>query len=90
MTIPSRSSRVAGRRAVRVLLADEPSQLLVKIAEPIGVAVVGGLIFSTTFTLLVIPAVHVFVVKLGETIGLNTVPPLIELEQPPGAETVVA
>ena len=50
----------------------------------------GGLIFSTTFTLLVIPAVRVFVVKLGERIGLNTVPPLIEFEQPPGAETVVA
>ena len=46
--------------------------------RPIGIAVVGGLLFSTVFTLLVIPAVHVFVVRLGEALGLNTIPPLIE------------
>ncbi len=46
--------------------------------RPIGIAVVGGLLFSTFFTLLVIPAVHVFIVRLGEKLGLNTIPPLIE------------
>ncbi len=48
--------------------------------RPIGAAVVGGLVFSTVFTLVVIPAIHVFVVRFGERIGLNTIPPLIELD----------
>jgi multidrug efflux pump len=49
----------------------------------IGAAVVGGLIFSTVFTLLVIPAVHTFIVAFGERLGLNTIPPLIELDVEP-------
>ena len=48
--------------------------------RPIGAAVVGGLLFSTVFTLLVVPAVHVFVIRFGELIGLRTIPPLLELE----------
>jgi multidrug efflux pump len=48
--------------------------------RPIGAAVVGGLIFSSLFTLLVIPAVHAFIVRLGDRLGLNTIPPLIELD----------
>ncbi len=47
--------------------------------RPIGSALVGGLTFSTVFTLLVIPAVYVLVVQLAERIGLNTIPPLVEL-----------
>ncbi len=34
--------------------------------QPIGAAVVGGLLFSTLFTLLVIPVVHVLVVRASE------------------------
>jgi len=54
----------------------------------IGAAVVGGLVFSTAFTLLVIPAVHVFVVRVGERLGLNTIPPLIELDVEPETRTL--
>lgn len=48
--------------------------------RPIGVAVMGGLLFSTVFTLLMIPTVHYAVVRLAERLGLNTIPPLVELE----------
>jgi multidrug efflux pump len=37
--------------------------------QAIGVAVVGGLLFSTVFTLVVIPVVHFGVVRLGERFG---------------------
>ena len=46
----------------------------------IGAAVVGGLLFSTVFTLLVVPAIYVFVVRIGDRLGLSTVPPLVELD----------
>ena len=42
--------------------------------QPIGTAVLGGLLFSTVFTLLIIPAIHIFVVQFGERIGLNMIP----------------
>ncbi|MGH7859603.1 MAG: efflux RND transporter permease subunit, partial [Candidatus Binatia bacterium] len=45
----------------------------------IGAAVVGGLFFSTAFTLVVIPVVHFALVRLAERAGINTVPPLVEL-----------
>jgi len=48
--------------------------------RPIGAAVVGGLLFSTVFTLLMIPAIHYLVVRLAQKLHINTVPPLIELE----------
>jgi Cu/Ag efflux pump CusA len=48
--------------------------------RPIGIAIVGGLLFSTVFTLLVIPVVHYALTRLAERIGLNTIPPLVELE----------
>ncbi len=43
--------------------------------RPIGAAVVGGLAFSTAFTLLVIPVIYLFVTYLGERLGINMVPP---------------
>ena len=49
--------------------------------RPIGTAVLGGLIFSTVFTLLIIPAIHVFVVRIGERLGLNMVPPLVDIDR---------
>ncbi|MCA9770967.1 MAG: efflux RND transporter permease subunit [Myxococcales bacterium] len=47
--------------------------------HPIGAVVVGGLLFSTAFTLLVIPVVYLGVVWIAEGLGFSTIPPLIEL-----------
>ena len=47
--------------------------------RPIGAAVVGGLVFSTAFTLLVIPVVYLFVTYVGERLGINMVPPRVKL-----------
>jgi multidrug efflux pump len=48
--------------------------------QAIGVAVVGGLFFSTLFTLVVIPVVHYALIRGAERMGWNTIPPLVELE----------
>jgi multidrug efflux pump subunit AcrB len=48
--------------------------------QAIGVAVVGGLLFSTLFTLVVIPVVHYALIRGAERMGWNTIPPLVELE----------
>ena len=48
--------------------------------QAIGVVVVGGLLFSTLFTLVVIPAVHYALIRVAERMGWNTIPPLVELE----------
>ncbi len=47
--------------------------------RPIGAAVVGGLTFSTAFTLLVIPVVYLFVTYLAERFGFNMIPPEVPL-----------
>ena len=47
--------------------------------RPIGAAVVGGLTFSTAFTLLVIPVVYLFVTYLAERFGFNMIPPEVSL-----------
>jgi multidrug efflux pump len=46
----------------------------------IGAAVVGGLLFSTFFTLVVIPVLHGVVIQVAEWAGFSTIPPKIELE----------
>jgi hypothetical protein len=46
----------------------------------IGTAIVGGLTFSTVFTLLVVPVVYIVVVRVAERMGLNTIPPAVELD----------
>ena len=48
--------------------------------RPIGAAVVGGLVFSTVFTLLMIPTVHYVIVRIADRLGFNSIPPLVELE----------
>jgi len=48
--------------------------------QAIGIAVVGGLLFSTVFTLVMIPVLHLGVIRLAERIGWNTIPPAVELE----------
>jgi multidrug efflux pump len=49
--------------------------------QPIGAAVVGGLTFSTMFTLLVVPVVYLLVIGVAERFGFNTVPPAIALAE---------
>ncbi len=53
--------------------------------RPIGAAVVGGLTFSTAFTLLVIPVIYILVTHLGEKLRVGMVPPAAPLE--PNAKT---
>jgi multidrug efflux pump len=48
--------------------------------QAIGIAVVGGLAFSTVFTLVMIPVLHLGLIRLAERIGWNTIPPAVELE----------
>lgn len=49
--------------------------------QPIGAAVVGGLTFSTAFTLLVVPVVYLLVVDLAERMGFHMIPPAIALAE---------
>jgi multidrug efflux pump len=49
--------------------------------QPIGAAVVGGLTFSTVFTLLVVPVVYLLVVGLAERMGFSMIPPAIALAE---------
>ncbi len=48
--------------------------------QTLGMVVVGGLLFSTVFTLLVTPVVHYAVIRAAERIGLHTIPPLVKLD----------
>jgi multidrug efflux pump len=88
--------RAAGRIRFRPILMTSTTSILgaVPLAaalgagaesrRPIGAAIVGGLLFSTVFTLVVIPVVYYVVTRLAERLGLKTVPPLVALEE--GAE----
>ncbi|MGH8008498.1 MAG: efflux RND transporter permease subunit, partial [Candidatus Binatia bacterium] len=49
--------------------------------QPIGAAVVGGLAFSTVFTLVVVPVIYLLVVNLAERLGFSTIPPAIALAE---------
>jgi len=51
--------------------------------QAIGVAVIGGLLFSTVFTLVMIPVVHYVVIRAAERFGWGAPPPLVELEANP-------
>ncbi len=46
----------------------------------IGTAVIGGLLFSTVFTLVLIPVFHFGVINFAERLGLRTIPPRVEFE----------
>ncbi len=48
--------------------------------QAIGVAVVGGLLFSTVFTLVMIPVVHFVVIRVAERLGWGAPPPLVVIE----------
>jgi multidrug efflux pump len=56
----------------------------------IGTAVIGGLLFSTVFTLVMIPVFHYGVVTLAERLGLRTVPPKLELDADAGSPAASA
>jgi len=43
--------------------------------QPLGWAVVGGLVFSTLFTLLVTPVFYILITRLAERLGIKTIPP---------------
>jgi multidrug efflux pump len=47
--------------------------------QAIGIAVVGGLLFSTVFTLVMIPVVHLVVIRGAQRFGWGAPPPLVEL-----------
>ncbi len=84
--------RAAGRIRFRPILMTSATSILgaVPLAaafgagaesrRPIGAAIVGGLLFSTLFTLVVIPVVYYAVTRIAERIGLKTIPPLVGLE----------
>jgi multidrug efflux pump subunit AcrB len=56
----------------------------------IGTAVVGGLLFSTVFTLVMIPVFHYGVITIAERAGLRTIPPRVEFELGTGAPAASA
>ena len=60
--------------------------------QPIGTVVVGGLLFSTVFNLLVTPVVHYVVTRVAERPGFSTIPPAVKLdiELPAHAEVPLA
>ncbi len=84
--------RLAGRTRFRPILMTSITSILgalplmfatgagAESRQPIGAAVMGGLLFSTVFTLLIVPAVYVWVVRLGQKLGVNTIPPEVVLE----------
>jgi multidrug efflux pump len=43
--------------------------------QPLGWAVVGGLLFSTIFTLLVTPVFYILITRIAERFGFKTIPP---------------
>ncbi|MGI9592602.1 MAG: efflux RND transporter permease subunit [Myxococcota bacterium] len=83
--------RAAGRTRFRPILMTSVTSILgamplvlatsagAESRQAIGIAVVGGLLFSTIFTLVVIPVVHYGLVRGAERLGWNTIPPEVEL-----------
>jgi multidrug efflux pump len=51
--------------------------------QAIGIAVIGGLFFSTVFTLVVIPVVHYVVIHAAARFGWGAPPPVVALEDAP-------
>jgi multidrug efflux pump len=84
--------RAAGRTRFRPILMTSLTSILgimplalasgagAESRQAIGIAVVGGLVFSTLFTLVLIPVVHYALIRGAERIGWNTIPPRVELE----------
>ncbi len=49
--------------------------------QPLGWALVGGLLFSTVFSLLVTPVFYMLITGLADKLGLRTIPPKIQFEE---------
>ena len=89
----ARSCAQAGRIRFRPILMTSATSILgalplalatgagAESRRPIGAAVVGGLLFSTVFTLVVIPVLHHGIVRAAERFGLQTIPPLVALDE---------
>jgi multidrug efflux pump subunit AcrB len=85
--------REAGRTRFRPILMTSATSILgalplalasgagAESRQPIGAAVVGGLLFSTAFTLVVTPVLHYGVVRIAERLGFKTIPPQIALQE---------
>jgi len=58
--------------------------------RPIGTAIVTGLLFSTVFTLVVIPVVYHGITGIAERIGLTTIPAAVGLETDGGKSDATA
>ncbi|HEY5656602.1 MAG TPA: efflux RND transporter permease subunit [Myxococcota bacterium] len=84
--------REAGRTRFRPILMTSATSILgalplalatgagAESRQPIGAAVVGGLLFSTAFTLVVTPVLHHGVVRVAERLGFKTIPPAVTLQ----------
>ena len=86
--------RAAGRTRFRPILMTSATSILGALPLPlplatgagaesrqaIGAAIVGGLLFSTVFTLVAIPVVHYALIWGAERMGLNTIPPRVEFD----------
>ncbi|WP_124951348.1 efflux RND transporter permease subunit [Sulfuriferula thiophila] len=62
--------------------------------QPLGWAVVGGLMFSTVFSLIITPLFYLLITGLADKLGLRTIPPKIsfteekDMEHTDGSQTV--
>ncbi len=89
---PLEELRAAGRTRFRPILMTSATSILgglplalatgagAESRQAIGAAIVGGLLFSTVFTLVVIPVVHYALIWAAERMGLNTIPPRVEFD----------
>jgi multidrug efflux pump len=85
--------REAGRTRFRPILMTSTTSILgtmplalatgagAESRQPIGAVVVGGLLFSTAFTLVVTPVLHHGVVRVAERLGFKTIPPQVALHE---------
>jgi multidrug efflux pump len=84
--------RAAGRTRFRPILMTSATSILSALPlalasgaaaesrQAIGATIIGGLFFSTVFTLVVIPVVHYALIWAAERVGLNTIPPRVEFD----------
>jgi multidrug efflux pump len=89
---PLEALRAAGRTRFRPILMTSATSILgalplalatgaaAESRQAIGAAIIGGLLFATVFTLVVIPVVHYALIWAAERVGLQTIPPRVEFD----------